>query len=547
MLLSYVFLNIENRSGNVEFNKLNYTIGERVLEHMKDLENRREHSYARVVEGGPVKRERTISRRLQKSTEDDDRKPEEIQYKELTFFSGNPAVEITHGIIHLYKSNTTFLLEKEDDLDDKDGESTPLTDVDVIQSKTLLLYAIPFDFTFKDVLQFVFPFQDTIRHLQVLQTASATHYMCLANFSSTAAAKKFYYTMNKRQYSSLLPGETCHLFFVAKVDVSEGDPLINPDTTELPDCIVCLEKMDESVAGLNLVSTILCNHTIHGKCLKQWNVPRCPVCRYVQSPQVDGSVEETEESSFSLKKSNSVKCSKCGDGNLSQQELWICLVCGHLGCGRYTYEHAKDHFLETNHNYAMSLIDNKVWDYSSDMFVHRLLQTNNHKQVVIEEKSKDETDISKQMIALEMECMQLLSQQLDSQRQYWEDQLLKEKQKNIVFSEKSSVSKACQASISKKPEPTVKKDVYEKLKKSFEKTVRSLHEEKAMSKALSENYNTVKQESTMLKEKVRDLEDFTRDLQFHIQSQEKTIQEQIAGGSIAAVTPTKKSSKSRKK
>ena len=146
------------------------------------------------------------------------------------------------------------MLEKEDDLSNSnEEESTPLTDVDVIQSKTLLIYAIPFDFTFKDILQFVSPFQDVIRHLQVLQTASASHYMCLATFTSSNTAKKFYYTMNKRAYSSLLPDEFCHLFFVAKVEVSEGEALINPDTTELPECIVCLERMDESVSGLNLI------------------------------------------------------------------------------------------------------------------------------------------------------------------------------------------------------------------------------------------------------------------------------------------------------
>lgn len=31
--------------------------------------------------------------------------------------------------------------------------------------------------------------------------------------------------------------------------------------------------------------------------------------------------------------------------------LWICMVCGHIGCGRYTGEHASRHFRISSHNY----------------------------------------------------------------------------------------------------------------------------------------------------------------------------------------------------
>ena len=48
----------------------------------------------------------------------------------------------------------------------------------------------------------------------------------------------------------------------------------------------------------------------------------------------------------------------------ASEDLWICLVCGNVGCGRYTKEHAQRHYLETHHNYAMSLTDNRVWDYA---------------------------------------------------------------------------------------------------------------------------------------------------------------------------------------
>ena len=59
--------------------------------------------------------------------------------------------------------------------------------------------------------------------------------------------------------------------------------MLSGDHTELPVCSICLERMDESISTL---LTILCNHSFHGNCLAQWEDTTCPVCRYVQSPEV---------------------------------------------------------------------------------------------------------------------------------------------------------------------------------------------------------------------------------------------------------------------
>lgn len=48
----------------------------------------------------------------------------------------------------------------------------------------------------------------------------------------------------------------------------------------------------------------------------------------------------------------------------SLQNLWICLICGHIGCGRYVSRHAYKHFEETQHTYAMQLTNHRVWDYA---------------------------------------------------------------------------------------------------------------------------------------------------------------------------------------
>ena len=36
-------------------------------------------------------------------------------------------------------------------------------------------------------------------------------------------------------------------------------------------------------------------------------------------------------------------------------DLWICLICGHVGCGRYRGSHAAEHWQSSGHGYALEL------------------------------------------------------------------------------------------------------------------------------------------------------------------------------------------------
>lgn len=151
--------------------------------------------------------------------------------------------------------------------------------------------------------------------------------------------------------------------------------------------------MDESV---RTVLTVLCNHSFHTSCLKKWSELTCPVCRYTQVPSSDEALAN--------------QCAVCG----STEDLWICLICGNVGCGRYTSEHAQTHYLETQHNFAMALSDSRVWDYHGDYFVHRLIQNDNSRKIVEtkagsstsqlmgggDEKNKAELELN-----IQMECM----------------------------------------------------------------------------------------------------------------------------------------------
>lgn len=79
--------------------------------------------------------------------------------------------------------------------------------------------------------------------------------------------------------------------------------------------------------------TILCNHTFHAECLRKWTDTsyfyilyfcfiyfRCPVCRNSQTPDlVPDQI-----------------CNECNKNT----DLWMCLICGNIGCGRYAKAHA---------------------------------------------------------------------------------------------------------------------------------------------------------------------------------------------------------------
>jgi BRCA1-associated protein len=108
--------------------------------------------------------------------------------------------------------------------------------------------------------------------------------------------------------------------------------------TELPSCPVCLDRLDQDVSG---VVTTICSHSFHASCLSKWGDSSCPVCRYTQAPEAE------------------VHCHQCG----SSANLWVCLICGYVGCGRYAQRHAVEHWKESDHCYSLELGTQRVWDH----------------------------------------------------------------------------------------------------------------------------------------------------------------------------------------
>ena len=154
----------------------------------------------------------------------------------------------------------------------------------------------------------------------------------------------------------------CRLGFIRGVEFSDGTaslcpaastqgPTVGaPAQTELPSCPVCLERLDEHVSG---VVVTVCNHAFHNECLLKWGDTSCPVCR------------------FCLQPTGTARCATCG----ASDSLWMCLICGAVGCGRYSGGHARAHWEAHGHSYALELDTQRVWDYVGDGWVHRLVQS----------------------------------------------------------------------------------------------------------------------------------------------------------------------------
>ncbi|KAK9915609.1 hypothetical protein WJX75_001452 [Coccomyxa subellipsoidea] len=237
-----------------------------------------------------------------------------------------------------------------------------------------------------------------------------------------ATTDEFYLNLNNKPFSSLEPELVCRLVFVKEVEFLSIDgtsvPAPPAGQTELPTCPVCLERLDEHISG---IVTTVCNHRFHNECLQRWGDTSCPVCRYCSGASSADS-----------------HCLTCG----TSRDLWMCLICGHVGCGRYREGHAAKHSEETGHSYALELEAQRVWDYASDNYVHRLVQSKKNGKLVelpspapvssrqdgasLEEQMDPQTEealVASKVDYLSEEYNQLLVSQLNQQRAYFENRL----------------------------------------------------------------------------------------------------------------------------
>lgn len=163
----------------------------------------------------------------------------------------------------------------------------------------------------------------------------------------------------------------------------------------------------------------------------------CPVCRYSQTLRSShpSSSSSNHPIPFAAPATDSIStCSVCS----STTNLWICLICGNIGCGRYGRAHAHEHYVSTTHLYALELETQRVWDYAGDGYVHRLIQNKADGKLVELPSAAasmgtsphdggigpgpSDTLTAEKIEAIGIEYSYLLTSQLDSQRAYYDDQ-----------------------------------------------------------------------------------------------------------------------------
>ena len=278
------------------------------------------------------------------------------------------------GILHLYRERdeihecieeeTKDVQDNKDDCDDKD-----------FQGSVLAVLAVPLYVTPRDFLKLMGNCRKSVSHLRIMRDSLPNRFIMLLKFRQDKAAFAFYNNFNGRPFNSFEP-EICNVVFVKAVEVksdaiplhvfspsidasllvtrrsSKEDDVGIPQPLELPTCPVCLDRMDSSVSGL---LTIVCHHTFHCDCIMKWGDSTCPVCRY-------SSTKDSVQPSTTDSQSTFNQCIDCG----STENLWICLICGNIGCGRYFQAHARNHYEATNHVYSLELETQRVWDYVGD-------------------------------------------------------------------------------------------------------------------------------------------------------------------------------------
>lgn len=97
-------------------------------------------------------------------------------------------------------------------------------------------------------------------------------------------------------------------------------------------CPICIEKLDGSITGIFFEAM---NKVLHYEKADRWNKVRenCKVC------------------SFLMNSRDNIECQQCGE----KENVWICLICCNIGCGRYKLKHAYDHHDMTTHNFAIEM------------------------------------------------------------------------------------------------------------------------------------------------------------------------------------------------
>jgi BRCA1-associated protein len=530
--------------------------------------------------------------------------------------------EVGWGIVHLYRDGeeTPGLNAAPEANGAVAGGALGAVDEDTKEKQVqgeedctmLCIPAVPTYLTYNDFLGFAGKKAiEEISHFRMVMTGRSNRYLVLMKFRDSKAAKRWKAEWDGRVFIEMEVGcptpnlhyskanfhqpETCHVVFVKSIMLQtptsshpntsfpelSHDPFTpstsqttslkpfpppTPSLVELPTCPVCLERMDDT-SGL---ITILCQHLFHCACLQKWRGSGCPVCRHTNP-----SLALAAQSPSSVPYDPANPPFGSGDASLCSvcdctEDLWICLICGKVGCGRYKGGHAKEHWKESAHNFALEIETQHVWDYAEDTWVHRLIREKGDSKVIELPSSRSglgqgRAEHGEDMVPREklerigMEYTHLLTSQLESQRVYFEELVGKAVAKASAASSAAAMaSNRADEAISQLNElklahTRLKDEVVVGLEKDLAREKRkaeksselargfgkSLTEEKEVNAGLMkriDHINTsmqaMSQEMSKVKEENEDLKEQNRDLLFSITASSKIQDMEAEGGGL---------------
>ncbi|KAL1745851.1 hypothetical protein HDZ31DRAFT_35449 [Schizophyllum fasciatum] len=510
------------------------------------------------------------------------------------------STNLPEGVVHIFRDAAKARTAEEIEADP--GASSGQVTIDSDGGVTLAILAVPSWMTPSDFLTFVAPAADGISHLRMIRDTAPNRSIVVIRFAKPPDAAEFIEAYNGKPFNSMEP-EVCHVVRIRSIQIEAEDSISQAiarlgteasSVYELPTCPVCLERMDSAVTGL---ITVPCSHTFHCMCLSKWGDSRCPVCRYSQtlltSHPTSSSTSSARRVPFApAPDSPSLsRCSSCSSTN----SLWICLICGNIGCGRYGRGHAHAHYETTTHLYALELETQRVWDYAGDGYVHRLIQNRADGKLVELPSaaasvggpreggsggpSAADALSAEKIEAIGIEYSYLLTSQLDSQREYYEEQQAELKNQvnqlsKLVeslsrdFERQRIEAREAQGARVREQEEQVAEALRDraraenradKMAELARKLDKELKEERAVSANLMKNMGKMKErqdeaerEKKSREAHIRDLEDQLRDVMFFLEAKTKIeqgggIEAEAAGGSVELPPPSAKKKPHKKR
>lgn len=548
----------------------------------------------------------------------------EVSSNDAQHTTDQGVVHVPFGIIHLFRVL--------DDIHDPKHPSMAIqADDAMVDDETmgtiLAMLNVPASMNASALLQFLDSALEAVEQVRIIHQSRKNYLLVLVKFRDALDAEEFFKMYNGVPFDAFDTSDACELVYITGFTASATSstpipypmssalspwPIILPSDTEkapllqnlqpyrsdsglrknafeLPTCPVCLDRLDSRLSG---IVTVLCQHSFHCACLQRWDDSRCPVCRHSYVRHVKGASSHGSDASLLVS-----HCGLCQNDS----DLWMCLICANVGCGRYTHGHARQHYEETGHLYSLEVDTQRVWDYAGDGYVHRLIQSKSggklvelpsatnmaasvpgelwnsrypsgsgrirEGDVLQEDLSMNPTDraqveiLQEKMEALGAEYSSMIMSQLDSQRVYYEGRLAQAKSQSVSQCEyelackerdqlrtECSILKEQLDSMSKELSSTqftvTKQDT--QLRRALEtvqKTRYELEEEKSVSSGLYSHVQQLQAGQGKLQTQIADLNEQLRDMMFFVSARDKIDQMDdsngIAGGDV--IVPTEPS------